>query len=215
MSLPLAYLAARYLWQPAPAAAQSSRALPPVPWRRFGTPIGVTLVGGLVFYALIVELSFVLDDLGVQSTATIGAVSAAAALATAAGAWSFARLAGLGPAMTIPAAFLLCGVGLGTLGLAGSVPVAVLAALIAGLGNGLLLPALLTWSLGALSFEQRGRATGAWTAALFIGQFVSPLIVLALSAAVGSLSAALVAVAMVALTTAMVVRLVLLSPARA
>jgi MFS family permease len=215
VSLPLAYLAARHLWQPAPAAAQSSRALPPVPWRRFGTPIGVTLVGGLVFYALIVELSFVLDDLGVESTATIGAISAAASLATAAGAWSFARLTSLGPVVTIPAAFLLCGVGLGALGLAGSVPVAVLAALIAGLGNGLLLPALLTWSLGAFSFEQRGRATGAWTAALFIGQFVSPLIVLALSAAAGSLSAALVVVAMLALTTAMVVRLVLLSPARA
>jgi sugar phosphate permease len=107
--------------------------------------------------------------------------------------------------VTIPAAFTLCGVGLGALGLAGSVPVAVLAAVIAGLGNGLLLPALLTWSLGTLSFEQRGRATGAWTSALFIGQFVCPLIVLALSAAVGSLSAALVVIAVVALTTGLVV----------
>jgi MFS family permease len=214
-SLPLAYLAARHLWQPARAAAESSRTLPPLPWRQFGAPIGVTLVGGLVFYALIVELSFVLDDLGVESTATIGAVSAGASLATAAGAWSFARLTRLGPGATIPAAFILCGAGLGALGLAGSVPVAVLAALITGLGNGLLLPALLTWSLGAFSFEQRGRATGAWTSALFIGQFACPLIVLALSAAAGSLSAALVVIAVVALITGMAVRLVLLSPARA
>jgi MFS family permease len=100
------------------------------------------------------------------------------------------------------------------LGLAGSVPVAVLAAVIAGLGNGLLLPALLTWSLGTFGFEQRGRATGAWTSALFIGQFACPLIVLALSAAAGSLSAALVVIVIIALITGMVVRLVVLSRTR-
>ena len=36
-------------------------------------------------------------------------------------------------------------------------------------------PSLLTWALGSLTFEQRGRGTGVWTSAVFIGQFVCPL----------------------------------------
>ena len=62
-------------------------------------------------------------------------------------------------------------------------PVVVAAAVVTGFGNGLLLPSLLTWALGSLTFEQRGRGTGVWTSALFIGQFVCPLVVLALSGA--------------------------------
>jgi MFS family permease len=207
LSLPLAALAERFVWQPGSSGARSG-ALPSLPWRRLAPPIAVTLVGGLVFYALIVELSFALDDLGVKSTARIGAISAIASLATAVGGWSFTRLARRDPAVTIPAAFTLSGIGLVALGLAGSVPVAVLAAVVTGFGNGLLLPAMLTWALGALTFEQRGRATGAWTSALFIGQFVGPLIILGLSAVAGGLSWALVVIGVSALVTALVVRLI-------
>ncbi|MGB3168315.1 MAG: hypothetical protein WBB62_02440, partial [Rhodococcus sp. (in: high G+C Gram-positive bacteria)] len=55
---------------------------------------------------------------------------------------------------------------------------------------GLLLPTLLLWVVSDLEFAQRARGTGAWTAATFSGQFLSPLLVLAL----GSLPIALVAI---------------------
>jgi MFS family permease len=168
----------------------------------------VSLVGGLVFYVLIVELSFVLDHIGVRSTATIGAVSAIGSLATAIAAAAFARVARLGPAVTVPAAFLLCGLGVLGLAVTTTVPVAVVSAVVAGLGNGLMLPALLTWALGSLTFEQRGRGTGIWTSAVFIGQFVCPLVVLALAGAFGGLSSALLAVGAVAVLVALGVRLV-------
>ena len=142
----------------------------------------MTLLGGLVFYVLIVELSFKLDDIGVTSTATIGAASAIASLGTAVGGILFGRLATHGP-ITVPLAFGLSGVGLVGMGLASSVPVVVLFAVVTGFGNGLILPSLLTWALGPLTFEQRGRGTGVWTSAFFIGQFVCPLVVLALSGA--------------------------------
>ena len=85
VSLPLAVAAARLVWQPAPRAQAAARTekLAPLPWRTLRTPVLVTLVGGLVFYVLIVELSFKLDDIGVKSTATIGAASAIASLGTA------------------------------------------------------------------------------------------------------------------------------------
>lgn len=198
VSLPLAVLAARYVWQPAPALSESSPpplgsgALEPLDWRDLRMPLAVTFTGGIVFYALIVELSYVLDDLGVKSSAAIGGVSAAASLATAVGAAAFGRYVRRGARWTIPLAFTLSGAGLVGLGLAPSVPLVVVAAVVTGAGNGLLLPAILTWALRGIPFSARGRATGAWTAALFLGQFLCPLAVLALSGALGTLSAALV-----------------------
>jgi MFS family permease len=203
VSLPLAVVAARVIWQPAQHAREQ---LPPMPWRGLLVPVGVTLAGGLVFYVLIVELSYVLDGIGVTSTATIGLVGAIGSLATAVAAYLFARVARLGPAVTVPAAFALSGLGILGLALAPSVPVVVLGAVVAGLGNGLLLPALLTWALGNLTFEQRGRGTGVWTSALFIGQFFCPLAILALAGAITGLSSALVVVGAAALVAAAGIR---------
>ena len=205
VSLPLAYFAARHIWQPAPQARTGR--LPALPWRQLAAPVGVTLLGGLVFYVLIVELSFKLDDIGVDSPATIGAVSAIASLGTAVGAFLFGRLAKFGPATLVPLAFGVSGLGLIGLALAPSVPLVVVTAVVTGFGNGLLLPSLLTWALGALTFEQRGRATGVWTSALFIGQFVAPLVVLGLSGALTGLTAALAVLGAVAVVAAVAVRL--------
>jgi MFS family permease len=203
VSLPLAVAAARLIWQP--VVQRPTGVLPPLPWHRLLPPVVVSLVGGLVFYTLIVELSFKLDDVGVDSTGAIGAVSAIASLGTAVGGASFSRLGARGPAVTIPLAFAVSGIGLVGLGLAPSVPVIVLFAVVTGLGNGLLLPSLLTWALGSLTFEQRGRGTGWWTAAVFLGQFMCPLVVLGLSGALGGLGAALVVVGVAAVVTAVVV----------
>jgi MFS family permease len=204
VSLPLAVAAARFIWQP--VAQRPTGVLPALPWNRLLAPVGVSLLGGLVFYTLIVELSFTLDDLGVESTGAIGAISAVGSLGTAIGAFSFSRLAARGPAVTIPLAFAVSAVGLVALGLAPSVPVVVVAAVVTGLGNGLLLPSLLTWALGSLSFEQRGRGTGWWTAAVFLGQFICPLVVLGLSDAISGLGSALVVVGVAAAIAAVAVR---------
>src|SRR3954463_813939 len=110
VSLPLAVAAAKLIWSP--AVAHRTEKLPPLPWRTLAAPVGISLVGGLVFYVLIVELSFKLDAIGVTSTGTIGAVSAIGSLGTAVGAFTFGRLARRGPAVTIPVAFLVSGIGL-------------------------------------------------------------------------------------------------------
>ncbi|GAB3347671.1 MFS transporter [Modestobacter lapidis] len=206
VSLPLAVLAARYVWQPAPQAQARTGKLPALPWRRLAAPVGVTLLGGLVFYVLIVELSFKLDALGVTSTATIGLVSAIGSLGTATGAFLFGRLAARGPGFTVPLAFGVSGLGLLGLGFASSVPLVVVFAVVTGFGNGLLLPSLLTWALGSLTFEQRGRGTGVWTSAVFLGQFVCPLVVLGLSGAISGLDSALWVIGVVAVAAAVAVR---------
>jgi MFS family permease len=207
VSLPLAVAAARFIWSPAPQRSGPAGKLAPLPWRKLAAPVGVSLVGGLVFYVLIVELSFKLDAIGVESTGTIGAVSAIASLGTAVGGFVFGKLAKLGPAVTVPLAFAVSGLGLIGLGLAGALPLIVVFAVVTGFGNGLLLPAILTWALGSLTFEQRGRGTGFWTAAVFLGEFICPLVVLALRDGFDSLTAALAIVGAVGIVAAVGVRL--------
>ncbi|MET9226159.1 MFS transporter [Lentzea sp. NPDC003310] len=205
-SLPLALMAARYLWEPADRQERAKKVS--LEWRLLAIPVGVTLVGGLVFYTLIVELPFVLSAVGVDSSATIGMISALASLATAAGAFLFTPLADKGPGVTVTLAFLLSGIGLIVLGVAPSASLVVAGAVVTGVGNGLLLPALVTWALGRLTFAQRPRASGMWTAALFIGQFVCPLVVLVLSGAINGLSSALAVIGALSISLALVTRLV-------
>ncbi len=207
VSLPLAVLAARYIWQPTAHRRAGAGGLSKLPWDQLRAPVAVTLIGAVVFYALIIELPFKLDAIGVRDPAVIGVAAAVASVGTAVGAFLFGRLARRGPALTVPLAFALSGVGLVGLALASAVPVIMVFAVITGLGNGLLLPALLIWALASLGLEQRGRGTGVWTAALCLGQFVCPLVVLALSAAISGLTSALVVLGAVSVAAAVGVRL--------
>ncbi|SDP59807.1 Predicted arabinose efflux permease, MFS family [Klenkia soli] len=205
LALPLAVLAAVLLWTPT-VPPRATTALPPLPWRRMLVPLAVSLVGGVVFYTPIVELSYVLDSLGVTATAAIGGIAAVASLATAAGAASFPRIAARGPRFLLPLAFGLAGLGLVVLGLAPAVPVAVVGAVIASAGTGIMLPSLLTWVVGGLALEERGRGTGRWTAALFLGEFLCPLLVIAISGALSGIAAAVAVVGGISVLIAVVVR---------
>ncbi|WP_233412852.1 MFS transporter [Nucisporomicrobium flavum] len=187
LAVPMALL----LWQPARRRTRTGQRLPALPWRHLLVPCLVTLAGGVVFYALIVELSFVLTDAGVGSTATIGGLSAVMSLATAVAAGSFAKLSRHSPRRLLPVAFGLAAAGFGIVAATGSVPAITIGAVLTGAGTGLLLPTLLTWALNRLTFDQRGRGTGVWTGALFIGEFLAPVLITGVGAATGGLRPAL------------------------
>lgn len=205
-ALPMAFL----LWQPA-AADRGERQ--PWPLRALALPTVVSVVGGVVFYTLIVQLSYVLDGVGVTDPAAIGGITAVMSLATAIGAGLFARAASLGARTLLIAEFALSGVGLLLVFATASVPVIVAGAVVTGFATGVLLPTLLTWSVNRLPFPQRGRGTGMFTSALFLGEFLSPLLVSALIAATGSLAAALAVIGVASLGLAALVLTVLAVPA--
>ena len=178
------------LWEP--ARSQRTAAVgTPVPWRQIAAPAAVTLFGGIVFYALIVHLPYVITGLGVADAALIGLAAAIASLATAAGAISFRFLAKLGTKNLLALAFGLAAIGLSLVSVAGNVPVAIAGAVVASTGTGVLLPTLLTWAVNGLEYQQRGRGTGIWTGTLFIGQFLTPIVLGAAAAGLGSLGFAL------------------------
>ncbi|MFJ9387829.1 MFS transporter [Nocardioides sp. NPDC101246] len=210
-SLVFLVLAAALIWQPAgeSATTEEHTPLPPLPTRALALPCAVTVVGGIVFYTPIVELPYMLDAAGITAVPTIGAFTALASLATAGGAYAFGRVSRRGTATLLPIAFGLAGTGLVVLGATSWVPVIVLGAVIASAGTGLMLPTLLVWAQSGLSFEQRGRGTGLWTAALFLGEFVCPLLVVAFTGALGGLGAAVALVGAIAVVLALLIRRVL------
>lgn len=173
----------------APAGPEARPTRRPFPWRRLAGICAVTFFGAMVFYTVPVEMAYLLDDLGVENTGVIGLATAIASAATVAGAVTFARLK-RSPDPMLPAVFAVCAAGFGVMFLAGNTPLLVVGAVINCLGTGMLLPALLTSAMSRLAFEDRGRGTGLWTAAFFGGEFVCPLMLLALESAVGSLAGA-------------------------
>lgn len=210
LAFPLAVLAVRYIWQPTKAAAEGHRTIPPFPFRVILVPVLVTVFAGIIFYAPIVEVSYVLDAAGVTSTVIIGIVGALASLSTAAGGIAFSRLGTISTRTMLTWSFSLAGVGLLGFALGRQLPVIIAGVVVACVGTGLLLPTLLTWAVAHVGFDERGRGTGLWTAALFIGDFICPLLVLALTGLLGGLSVALAVLAVFSLvmvvTSRMVVR---------
>ncbi|NUT42954.1 MAG: MFS transporter, partial [Thermoactinospora sp.] len=205
-ALPMAFL----LWQPAASRHETRE---PWPWRTLAVPSLVTVGGGVVFYTLIVQLSYVLDGVGVTDTAAIGGVTALMSLATAVGAGLFAKVAVHGAKALLVVEFALSGLGLLLVFATEAVPVIVAGAVVTGFGTGLLLPTLVTWAVNRLPYAQRGRGTGLWTAALFLGEFLSPLLVGALTAVTGGLGASLAVLGVAALALAALVATVMAVPA--
>ncbi|WP_336713039.1 MFS transporter [Arthrobacter sp. USHLN218] len=173
------------LWEPGKADAPEAKV--PVPWHAVGVPALVSLFGGIVFYALVVHLPFVIAGLGATDVSFIGMGAAIAAFATALGSISFRWLVRAGTGKLLPAALAVAAIGLLAVWLAPSPALAILGAVVAGLGTGVLLPTLLTWALSGLSFSERGRGTGIWTAAFWSGQFLTPIVIAALGGMAGGL----------------------------
>lgn len=218
VALLLAALMAVSLWEPSRhdstdnhiAAGEKAS----VPWARIAVPLMVTLFGGFSFYVIIIEASYLVVGTGVdpQDTRAIGLVAAIASLATAAGAFVFARIARLQPRTLLPLAFGLQAAGMVVIWAAGASFIGVgVGAVIASAGSGILLPTLVTWTIAPLRFEERGRSTGWWTAAFFLGQFATPLIMGGITAATGSLSVAVGVVGVAAAAMAVAIGVALRS----
>ncbi|MFH9122330.1 MFS transporter [Streptomyces globisporus] len=179
----------------------------PFPVRRMAGICLLTVFGAVVFYTVPVEMAYLLDDLGIDSTSTIGVVTAVASAATVLGSVIFARLP-QHRRLQFPALFAWCASGFLLMGLADSLPLLITGAVINCVGTGMLLPSLVTRAMSRLGFADRGRGMGLWTAAFFLGQFLCPLVLLAGKGAVGSL-----AVAVAALGAATAITAALLLPA--
>ena len=184
------------LWEPRPDNAAQASGGTAAPKRVFPLKAvlgicAITFFSAIMFYTLPVHMGFVLNAIGVTSPAKIGMATAIGSVATVIGAIAFRRLTAFGVPNCLAMAFGTLAAGFLIVSKADDFNAVVIGAVFHGFGAGLVLPTVLTWLMRQLSFEQRGRGSGAFMASFFIGQFVSPLIVLGLSKLLGGLAPAL------------------------
>nr|WP_246212576.1 MFS transporter [Streptomyces abyssomicinicus] len=213
VGLLIAPVMARVLPAPGPSKRGTETGAPlprrPFPVRRMAGVCLLTVFGAVVFYTVPVEMAYLLDALGTDSTGTIGAVTAVASAATVLGSVPFTRLSP-DRRHRLPALLLLCAAGFLLMGLADSLPLLIAGAVVNCVGTGLLLPSLVTRAMSLLEFADRGRGMGLWTAAFFLGEFLCPLVLLAGKEPAGGLATA---VALLGVATA-VLAAALLTAAR-
>ncbi|MBB2493560.1 MFS transporter [Aquipseudomonas ullengensis] len=180
-------LMAWFLWEPRSHAATTAEAdNSAFPWRAL-TPLYVlSFLAGLSLFVVPVQAGYLLNLLHVDAPQQIGMTMGANQLGVLAGALSFRVLSGMPAHRQMLLAFVMAGVGGALMAVAGSHALVVVAVLINGLGIGLMLPTLITWIMAQVDFKQRGRAAGGFTAAIFAGEFASPLVVLAITGGVNS-----------------------------
>ncbi len=181
-------LMAWFLWEPrGQVAASAEIADGGFPWRALSPLYVLSFLAGLSLFVVPVQAGYLLNLLHVDAPQQIGMTMGANQLGVLAGAVGFRLISGMPAHRQIFLAFVLAGVGGALMAVAGSHALVVIAVLIYGLGIGLMLPTLITWIMSLVGFHQCGRAAGFFTAAIFAGEFVSPLVVLAITGGVNSL----------------------------
>ncbi len=198
-------LMAKLLWEPsAHANANAGLSTNRFPLKRLAPLYLLTVLAGISLFIVPVQAGFLLNLLHVDAPQQIGMTMGANQLGVLAGALGFRVLSGLSAPKQLLLAFVLASAGGLLMGLAGNHALVVVAVLVNGLGIGLMLPTLITAIMSYVDFEHRGRAAGGFTAAIFAGEFISPLVVLAITAGdTTQLPTALIAVAAVQLLVAL------------
>jgi len=165
----------------------------------------LVLCGMVLSFVVPVQTPVLLVSLGVTSSTLIGLSTGLSLLATLGGSLSWPLLRRRLGAMGTNAFLLsLLSLGLWLLMRGHSYNQVLLAVVIHGLGAGLLVPNAMAPVMEALSARTRGRGLGGFTACLYFGQFVSPLVVMVLGALSGDLRHAIEWLAFASLAAALI-----------
>ena len=140
--------------------------------------LGAAFVSMMAFYLVPTQLPFLLTrDLGLEAPSLAGIAIGAGTLVSSAASLAYARLGAALPfGRAVPLGWTLMAGGFTAVWLAQGFG-AVMAGMVAmGAGMGLMMPAFSTTMLGLVPESRRGRMAGALTSAIFLGQFLSPLV---------------------------------------
>ena len=180
------------IWEPPARAVSTVEASPQAMAQsavgfRWINLIGIcltTVFASTAFYVVVVQIAFLLTERGFTTPKLIGMGTALASLAMPFGA-ILSRVLKVHYSLRLAVSFALSAVGFLVIGLTRGYTSTVGGAAISGLGAGLALPTLISWALSNIPPAIRGRTAGLWQASFFFGQFLSPLVVLALASVFG------------------------------
>ncbi|MGW0394716.1 MFS transporter [Streptomyces sp. NPDC003042] len=165
----------------APASVASGKGASAGPKAR--VPAGILaalaamMLGQVAFYSVPVQVPFLVEDHFKAASVVSGAVMAVQTFTTGMVAMRFAFFRRLAGEYSLAALSFLCiGIGYLILALAPNVAVLVVALLVMGTGLGFLMPNLNNWVLAEAPAQVRARYAGLLTTALFLGQFLAPIV---------------------------------------
>jgi predicted MFS family arabinose efflux permease len=150
----------------------------------------LTFFVSVTVYTLIVQFGFLLVERSVSDPSTIGFGISFGAGGVALGSIANTAMLSVSSRYRLLVSYVLIAGGLGIVAIDPSFAAMCLGALTAGLGAGCTVSTLLCITVADVPVALKGRATGAWTAAMFLGQFLNPPIFLALGHVGGSHAAA-------------------------
>jgi MFS family permease len=189
-----ALLCAVLLFEPS-AHADEAVAGQRFPWRAVMPLYAVAFFGAILFFVVPIQTAFLLTAHGISSARTIGLTAAVGSIAVPLGSLYFKRFAAQKLTALLAQAFLLIATGLTLFASTDAYWLTFAGVVVTSFGSGIFLPAMLTVIMSHLPFPLRGRGTGGWQMAFFLGNFVSPLMVMGLGKAAGGLVPAILAMA--------------------
>lgn len=205
-ALIIALAAYFYLYEPERAAAPGSATVAvasmPFPRTMVLRIVVTTFVLAALYFVYTLQFSLALDTLGLKEIHKIGNYSAAAAAAVPLGAVVFKLLARRSTRLQFTVLFLLLGTGLAGIGMSQDLYTVVGFAFVQQVGAGMCIPILIGWGLRELPDAYRGRGMGLWTSAFFLGQFLSPFLVMLMRGWFGGLLQTFVACGLICIALA-------------
>jgi MFS family permease len=197
-AIPLALVCFFVLFEPSKESEVQTQKLP-LPWARL---LPLTLGGfvlGILFYVVTVKLGNILALKTEVNPSFIGQMSGIINAAMILGAVSFGLLKSrLSAQALIACAGLIIATGYAVAATASSVVFTMVGCTLVIYGSGILLPTFLTWVMSILTAEVRGRGTGLWQGAFFLGQFIAPIVAVGIAQPLGGLQNALLVFAVMA-----------------
>lgn len=178
LAVPVFLCLLMFTWEPAPQTAETIKTTN----HRFPVAAmlliaGVTLFCAVLYYVEVLQISSVLSAAGLDSPTRIGFASGIAGIGVPIGALLFSLMSRRSVRVHLLLTLSLFAAGLYGMGALPGVAWVVAAAFVAQIACGVLIPALLTWCLGSLEYQHRGKGMGLWHTAFFLGQFISPFII--------------------------------------
>jgi MFS family permease len=147
---------------------------------------GLTTLSQTAFYLIPVQLPFFLTQLVQATPSQSGMAIALCTLFSAMASVAYGKLKQrLEFVSFLPLIFGLMGIGYLLIGQSGGWAQVLVGLAIAGLGLGILMPNVSVWLSSVVSDETRGRALGGLSTAMFLGQFISPIVAQPLTKTMG------------------------------
>jgi MFS family permease len=159
---------------------------PPLPVGLIAGIFAIAFLGMLAFYVTPTQVPFLIEQRVGAGGFLTGIALATSTLVAAITSFGYGRIRAQLGHMTIAATvFAFMGAGYLLLGVASSYALVLAGLAVMGIGGGMLMPNLTVWLSAAVPAAVRGRAFGGFTTAVFLGQFVSPLLSQPIVAAAG------------------------------